>query len=117
MTNCNNTDKRKVKQAMISLSGMAEHKFSNVYTNAKLFFYEKKNRKLANIRPSLHYYGMIIWLKTKPLCIGMGWLPLQKLHFDIGDPFEYFYFVLKGGPLKTLRRSHTDKRHFNIKNI
>ena len=35
----------------------------NVYTNANLFFDQKKNRIVANIRPSLHFYGMIILVK------------------------------------------------------
>ena len=42
-----------------------------VNTNANLFFDKKTNRKLANTQPSLHFYGMIILMKTKPLCIGM----------------------------------------------
>ena len=40
--------------------------------------YLKKIRKLANIRPSLQFYGMIILVKIKPLCRGMAWLPFQK---------------------------------------
>ena len=48
-----------------------------VQTNANLLFDEKKNRKMANIRPSLHFYGMIFWWK-KGLCRGMAWLPFQK---------------------------------------
>ena len=43
------------------------------------FFDIKKNRKLVNTLPSLHFYGMIILGKTKPLCIGMAWLPFQKV--------------------------------------
>ena len=31
------------------------------YTNANLFIDKKKNRKLANIPPSSHFYGMIFW--------------------------------------------------------
>ena len=49
-----------------------------VYTNAKLFFDKKKKRELANIRPSLHFSGMIILVKKKGLCIGMAGLPFQK---------------------------------------
>ena len=45
----------------------------------QICFLTKKNRKLANIRPSLHFYGMTILVKTKPLCIGMAWLPFQKI--------------------------------------
>ena len=29
-----------------------------IYTNANLFFDKKKNRELANILPSLHFYGL-----------------------------------------------------------
>ena len=36
-----------------------------VYTNENLFFDKKINRKLANIRPSLHFYGMIILVKNR----------------------------------------------------
>ena len=54
--------------------------------NANLFFDKKKNRKLANIRPSLHFYGMIILVKKKGLCIGMTWLPFQK--FWVNFVFE-----------------------------
>ena len=39
---------------------------------------KKKNRKLVNIWPSLHFYGIIILVKTVPLCRGMAWLPFQK---------------------------------------
>ena len=49
-----------------------------VYTNANLFFDKKKKRKLANIQPRLHFYGMIILVKKKGLCVGMAWLPFQK---------------------------------------
>ena len=41
------------------------------------FLIKKKNRLLANIQPSLHFYGMIILVK-KGLCRGMAWLPFQK---------------------------------------
>ena len=37
-----------------------------------------KHRKFANIQVSLHFCGMIILVKTKPLCMGMAWLPFQK---------------------------------------
>ena len=33
---------------------------------------------LLNIWSSLQFYGMIILVKTKPLCRGMAWLPFQK---------------------------------------
>ena len=39
-----------------------------IYKNKNLFFDRKKKRKLANILPRLHFYGMIISVKTKPLC-------------------------------------------------
>ena len=41
-----------LKQAMITLRGMAEHIISNILLYCALFD-KKKNRKLANIRPSL----------------------------------------------------------------
>ena len=40
-------------------------------------FFDKKGR-LANIRPSLLFYGIIILVKTIPLCRGMAWLPFKK---------------------------------------
>ena len=39
---------------------------------------------MANIRPSLHFYGMIILVKTKPLCRGMAWLQFQKDRSSMG---------------------------------
>ena len=39
-----------------------------------------------NIRPSLHFYGVIILVKKKGLCIGMTWLPFQKV-------FSFLYHV------------------------
>ena len=49
--------------------------------DANLFFDIKKNRKLVNIQPSLHFYGIIFWWK-KGLCIGKAWLPFQtKISF------------------------------------
>ena len=50
-----------------------------VYTNANLFFDKNKNWELANIQPRLHFYGMIILVKKKGLCIGMERLPFQNL--------------------------------------
>ena len=50
-----------------------------IYTNANLFLDKKKNRKLANIRSSLQFHGMIILVKTIPLCRGMARVPFQKL--------------------------------------
>ena len=44
---------------------------------------KKKNRKLANIRPSLHFYGMTILVETKPLCKGMAWLPFKKCTYEL----------------------------------
>ena len=35
-----------------------------------------------NKRPSLHIYGMIILVNTKPLCIGMALLPFQKFNYN-----------------------------------
>ena len=65
----------KIKQAMITLWRMAEHKFSNIYNyqclTLVLYLYGKK-RQLANIRPSLQFYGMIILVKTKLFCRGMA---------------------------------------------
>ena len=46
-------------------------------TKENLFIDKKKNIKLANIWPSLHFYGMIILVK-KGLCRRMAWLPFQK---------------------------------------
>ena len=53
---------------MMTLQGMADHKFTSVslYTNvflgeiinANLFIDKKKNRKLAYLRPSLPFYDM-----------------------------------------------------------
>ena len=43
-----------------------------VYTNTNLLFDKKKKKKLANIQPSLKFYGMIILVKTVPLCRGMA---------------------------------------------
>ena len=65
-----------------------------VYTNANLFFDKKKKRKLANIWSSLHFYGMIILVKTKPLCKGMAWLPFQKC-------FEMWFELEMGANLET----------------
>ena len=47
-------------------------------------FDKKKNRKLANIRPSLNFYGIIILVK-KAKCIGMAWLGFQKSYKLIGS--------------------------------
>ena len=49
-----------------------------IFIQMKFFVDKKKYRKLSNIQPSFHFYGMIIWVKTKPLCIGMALLPFQK---------------------------------------
>ena len=38
-----------------------------VYTNANLFFDKKKKKKLANIQPSLQFYGRIFWRKKGSL--------------------------------------------------
>ena len=52
---------------MITLQGMAEDRFGNEnnYQYLKLVLYmlfdKKKNRELANLRQSLHFYGMIFW--------------------------------------------------------
>ena len=43
------------------------------------FVFCQKDKNLANIQPSLHFYGMIILVKTKPLCKGMAWLPFKKV--------------------------------------
>ena len=43
---------------------------------------------MANIRPSLQFYGMIIFVKTKPLCRGMAWLPFQK-HLNTAKSYRY----------------------------
>ena len=61
-------------------------------------FDEKKKRKLTNTRPSLHFYGMLILVKTKPLSIEMAWLPFQKyLTLDKKIIFksqkQLFYFI------------------------
>ena len=45
-----------------------------------LFFYKKKNRKLAKIQPSLQFFGMKILVKTKSLCKGMAAMPFQKFY-------------------------------------
>ena len=38
-----------------------------------------QKRKIENWQmESLHFYGMIILVKTVPLCRGMAWLPFQK---------------------------------------
>ena len=66
---------RKQNQQKKSMEKVSNDK---VYTNANLFFDKKKNRELPNIRPSLHFYGMIILVKKKVLYIGMAWLPFQK---------------------------------------
>ena len=42
------------------------------------FYDKKKNRKSAIKGSSLQFYGVIILVKTKPLCRGMAWLPFQK---------------------------------------
>ena len=51
-----------------------------MYWMCYLVFDKKKNKKSAIIWSSLQFYGMIILVKTKPLCRGMAWLPFQKLH-------------------------------------
>ena len=43
-----------------------------VYTYVNLFFDKKKKRELANIQASLHFYGMIILVQKKGLCIVMA---------------------------------------------
>ena len=53
---------------------------------------------MANIQPSLHFYGMIILVKKKGLCIGMPWLSFQKsyrfnenyLQLNNSEKFGYF---------------------------
>ena len=48
--------------AQIALRSFCENRKA-AYTNANLFFDKKKNREFPNIRPSLHFYGMIILFK------------------------------------------------------
>ena len=59
-----------------------------VYKNAYLFFDIKKNRELVNIRPSLHFYGQIFFVKKKGLCIRMAWLPFQKVFLFMQNIFH-----------------------------
>ena len=40
------------------------------FIQMKFIFTKRKKRELANIQPSLHFYGMIILVKKKVLCIG-----------------------------------------------
>ena len=47
------------------------------FIQKQIFLTNRKKRKLANIQPSLHFYGTIFWLK-KGLCKGMAWLLFQK---------------------------------------
>ena len=58
-----------------------------------LVFDKKKNRKSAIKWSTLQFYGMIILVKTKPLCRGMAWLPLQKSYDQIllllGDHMQH----------------------------
>ena len=42
------------------------------------FFDKKKNRKFENIWLSLHFCGMIIFIKTKPLCRVNGMTDIPK---------------------------------------
>ena len=58
-----------------------------------VFSDKQKNRKLANIRPSSQFYGMIILVKTKSLCIGMAWLAFQKLKSEESTKISYCTFV------------------------
>ena len=44
-------------------------------TNANLFFDKKKNRKLDNIRPSVHFYVIIFGKKWSPQRNGMTVIP------------------------------------------
>ena len=44
---------------------------------------------VERIRNILHFYdGMIILVNTKPLCIGMAWLPFQKFQRR-----QFLYFI------------------------
>ena len=78
-----------------------------VYTNANLYFDKKKNRKLANIWPSIYFYGfygVIFWWK-KGLCREMAWLLFQKQTrfynwildlyelFKVGPLLDHFLFI------------------------
>ena len=89
-----------MKQAMITLQRMAEHRLNNVYNYQCLIwiltfplipfpsyflysqfltgFYAKSSiirQHFEKIMPSLPFYGMI---KSQHLCKGMAWLPFQK---------------------------------------
>ena len=87
-----------LQQAIIILWGMAEHRFNNVYNYQcltlvlclYLFFDKKKNRKLANIQPSLQFYDIIILVKTKPFCWGMAWIPFQKYQTYLDVIYQCF---------------------------
>ena len=47
-----------------------------IYTNKKLIFDEKKKEYFQIIRPSLHFYGIVL---EKPSAKEwMAWLPFQK---------------------------------------
>ena len=52
--------------------------YNEVWINENLWLIKRK-RKIANIQPSLQFYGIIYLVKIKPLSWGMAWLPFQKL--------------------------------------
>ena len=92
-----------------------------VNTNANLFFDKKKNRKLANIRPSLHFYGMIILVEKGPLQkSGMAAIPKNLFSFFnfqtyFENIFFRYYFVEKTNlsfSILTHKRCKNSEHHF-----
>ena len=80
----NNDDERQpglfIQMQIIYFDTKSSEKSKHWWPQPGLFD-KKKNRKFTNIPPSLHFYGMIILVKTKPLWWGMAWLPFQKQLF------------------------------------
>ena len=75
-----------------------------VYKNANLLFDKKKNRKLANMRPSLPFYGMIILAKKGFLQRkSMAAIPKSTQHrllkfFYLSTFWQYFYMLRPRAP-------------------
>ena len=85
------------KQAMKTLCGMAEHRFSQVYNYQCLTSVLYLSRWILIFPlipfPLIYFpplygavlkrsHGVIILVKNKPLCRGMAWLPFQKLYLS-----------------------------------